>query len=765
MISRGILRAMLTGLMLIVPIVCASWSAAQDFSKISIEMTQPIQEGKSEAQGQILNLPANSSLHVQVWVSPEGKSEPKVQMALTSPGPPPTTKNEVDVDKTGNFSLQFSAPIAAGQTYELRVVKDDGTDVNPPATLQVTVPAAISIPGLGIILQEPVTAGSSKISGRVTPMPDPLVAPVAASGGKPATMGNYPGIVVWWTDPATCVPARGQNASATDQGTCAWSQAAPTVGANPPQFLSVNSDGGFDVTLPSQLKAGQQIRVDVVPPTGRSIVGAASLSSGVIPALTDANLNAPTISTSPLTEGAAVITGNATPPPSGITISIAIARLKEKAGEEELGAGKPNNRYTQLADCLSADNLKNNKDAVLLPLTSSAGNTYLGSVDATTGAFKVTLAQALKEGEWIQAVQVLPADAKIPDIQQSHCASTPMQVKYPFEFYRTNLTFVAGVLLSNSSASSATNANFSQANQFYAFNADHAWRLPGYDCIGGFKFGDRGRGRCDSSGNMWHSALTPGISTFFEGRLTSIPVSTASAQSTTTSSTNTSTSTTSTLLTSQKVFRVETGAFFPWVVRHGPGEHPGGLFLAPVAKAGFDTLTGATSLSNVILPGGATGTLDFQSAYNFFVFGGRLGNMALSQSSKRAPQIEHYLDVTIGRYSNLQSFICHPAQAGQKPAPSGSSCSADYPSAFPTLADAVDSRKQLYRLDFEGLVKIPIPATLIPFYIGFNANIAQHTVGAVKLDHGFAPPDDIRILLGTKFDIGTLLSSLNLGTH
>ena len=84
---------------------------------------------------------------------------------------------------------------------------------------------------------------------------------------------------------------------------------------------------------------------------------------------------------------------------------------------------------------------------------------------------------------------------------------------------------------------------------------------------------------------------------------------------------------------------METGAYLPWVVSHGKGDHPNGLFIAPLAKAGFDTVTGAGTSSNVILPGGGTGTLNFQTAYNFYVYGGRIGNMALSESHDRAPQI------------------------------------------------------------------------------------------------------------------------------
>ena len=64
----------------------------------------------------------------------------------------------------------------------------------------------------------------------------------------------------------------------------------------------------------------------------------------------------------------------------------------------------------------------------------------------------------------------------------------------------------------------------------------------------------------------------------------------------------------------------------------------------------------------------------------------------------------------------------------------------------------LDSRKRLYRVDIEGLLKIP--STLL--YVGLNANIGQRQVMAEKLDPNFAAPNDLRFLFGTQFDIAQL---------
>ena len=173
------------------------------------------------------------------------------------------------------------------------------------------------------------------------------------------------------------------------------------------------------------------------------------------------------------------------------------------------------------AYCLTSDNLSLAPGDRILPLTSSSSNTLLGTIDTTAGTYKVTLAEALKEDDLVEVVQVLPAGSAIPLAQSGHCASVPRRVAFPFDFHRTDLSFVAGVLLSNSSSGGTTGANFSpQANQFYAFaNADHAWRLPGYDCIDGTQWGKGEYGNCGKKERSipgWHTdGELPGISTCF----------------------------------------------------------------------------------------------------------------------------------------------------------------------------------------------------------------------------------------------------------
>jgi hypothetical protein len=130
--------------------------------------------------------------------------------------------------------------------------------------------------------------------------------------------------------------------------------------------------------------------------------------------------------------------------------------------------------------------------------------------------------------------------------QLGKCRSDVYTTRYAFDWHRTNLTFVAGVLISNSSSGSSTSANFSQANQFYSINVDHAWRLPGADCVprsrddqtpispkvrdsalAGYAFGRREYGiarplpetppyvRDVRAHSGWRSYKLPGINTYF----------------------------------------------------------------------------------------------------------------------------------------------------------------------------------------------------------------------------------------------------------
>ena len=168
-----------------------------------------------------------------------------------------------------------------------------------------------------------------------------------------------------------------------------------------------------------------------------------------------------------------------------------------------------------------------------------------------------------------------------------------------------------------------------------------------------------------------------------------------------------------------------------WIYKNTPNA----LFIAPIGKIGSNTITGSTAQTVVLPSNGGTGTQTFDQIYNFYDYGFRVGHIGLTNTTQVAPELYSYLDFSLGRFSNLESLICHrPDQGGG--AITGNGCGVfgkEY---------MFDSRKRLYRIDIEGLLKIP--NTL--FYVGLNANIGQRQVMAEKLDPNFAAPNDLRFL-------------------
>jgi hypothetical protein len=398
---------------------------------------------------------------------------------------------------------------------------------------------------------------------------------------------------------------------------------------------------------------------------------------------------------------------------------------------------------------------------------------------ATTGAFSATLGSGLVVGTRFHVLQILPTGSSLTEEQWDRCdRATVFEVKNTLDWGRVHADFSAGILISNDSGNSTTSGasagsgNFSQAHQFFALLVEKYWMMPGCYMYDGRK--DR-KYRCsDKVRPAQHEAeaeylervrseesssrrrfFVPGLSSFFESRLTAIPINTTATTPSTTSTVA------SGILTTAQTARVDVGFLLPLLAQRWTFEHrPNALFIAPMAKAGFDTVTGPTALTTVSPGGTGTSSQTLESVYNFWGYGARIGHMELTRSVNKAPETYSYIDILVGPYSNLQSYVCHEGTASGQPL-AGSTCveygvDANNKPLFP-----VESRKRLYRLDIEGLLKIP--KTIL--YVGFNANIGQRSLGAVHLDHGYSAPDDLRFFFGTKLDIAAVLSKFNFGNN
>jgi hypothetical protein len=309
----------------------------------------------------------------------------------------------------------------------------------------------------------------------------------------------------------------------------------------------------------------------------------------------------------------------------------------------------------------------------------------------------------------------------------------------PFDWGRVRAYFVAGALMSQE------NDQFSHQDLFLAFRLDKVYWV-----------------RKQTSDGTYPA----GLHTYFDTRMTALPVAVQScnafaSSSTCSSATNSSSSgsstdpskTTETFLNSQKSARLQFGAFYPvyfqhWTVnaKNGSEVTPThyGLFVAPLLETGFDTtLNGLnqtqqqSSTPSQVQPVGSSSQF-----YKFYDYGFRLGHDRLSTDSGSAPEEISYLNVGWGRFSNLASLLCPAAQYK-----GGNTCSA--PSG--TLPWQRDMR-----LRVEGLLQVPGTGG---FSVGFSTNVSFYKKGLSDPIH-IEPADDLRFLFGYKFDISKIAGKL-----
>ena len=89
----------------------------------------------------------------------------------------------------------------------------------------------------------------------------------------------------------------------------------------------------------------------------------------------------------------------------------------------------------------------------------------------------------------------------------------------------------------------------------------------------------------------------------------------------------------------------------------------------------------------------------------------------------------------------------------------GSACGL---STGPFASKPFASRTLVPRLDIDGFIKLPN----YPYVLGLDANLAQYSVfNRSDIDYLSKPGNDIRIYVGFKLDIGTIVSKLGLGSQ
>lgn len=246
------------------------------------------------------------------------------------------------------------------------------------------------------------------------------------------------------------------------------------------------------------------------------------------------------------------------------------------------------------------------------------------------------------------------------------------------------------------------------------------------------------------------------FNTFFNARLTSIPVATAETAENGDGGGEApepcNTPDCEGFITSKKAALMQAGIYLPmywdfttWfrrVVRQNRTSRweKNALFIAPLAKGGIMTITGDRETSEGQQFGG-------DDVFNFYSFGLMMGHSRLHARRKRdgygnylsnqfgrpryeanpniAPEMISWLTISAGRWENFEILV----PTGQKNA----------------AGEEIKVRQRPWRVEALGRLKIPET----PFIIGFDGNFGKG-------------PDDVRFIFGTRFDIGKLMRTLKL---
>lgn len=262
---------------------------------------------------------------------------------------------------------------------------------------------------------------------------------------------------------------------------------------------------------------------------------------------------------------------------------------------------------------------------------------------------------------------------------------------------RSRAYFSGGVMISHD------REEFSKADVFAGFNLDKSWlpfRVKKTD-------GQPQARRCY-------------FNSFFEARLTSIPVQTEEVPGTARPATGSTPNVAENLLASRKAAQLRIGLYMPWITTRweiGPPDKKAqhGFFLAPLATAGLQSITGSRQVAATEAGTRATQLIGNDDLYNFLSFGLRIGHFQIPEDPNRAPELITYIDLTRGRFENFREF------------------------------DAA-ARKVVrpWRWYFEGRLRVPGARFL---FVGFEVNAGPGR-------------DDIRFLFGTSFDIAKVLEKL-----
>lgn len=347
----------------------------------------------------------------------------------------------------------------------------------------------------------------------------------------------------------------------------------------------------------------------------------------------------------------------------------------------------------------------------------------------SNGQFTVTLDQPVVAG------QVVTAEAATSSGEPSTSGESPaVTVTDPGSWGRARAYFAGGVVFSKD------HDDFSRQDLSLAFVIDKGWlqkadfklgadpaerqrqldRLPVRKAECQQRPESRRRTaaedvECDYVNSLTDAALKKetrakgrmtfrGLNSFFDARLTALPVATSDDDETAPGK----------FVDSRKGAVVQIGAYAPFFGPQTSWMHEGAvnaLFIAPVFRVGIQTIVGDGTGKPTV---NAKGEPD--DVFHFWSAGFGIGHQKLSGTTNQTPEVISYLHVTWGK-SEAFDYLKDPNDPGS----------------------IVRNRRTMV----EGRLKIPSTA----MQIGFDANLGD--------GH-----DDVRFVFGTRFDIGELFGRL-----
>jgi hypothetical protein len=320
-----------------------------------------------------------------------------------------------------------------------------------------------------------------------------------------------------------------------------------------------------------------------------------------------------------------------------------------------------------------------------------------------------------------------------------------------YDWGRVRAYFAGGVILSKE------RANFSKTDMFLDFTLDKNY------------FASPSR------------KIFKDFNSFFNARLTSIPVAQPAGAEEAATTCTTNTPDCENFLTSEKGALLQAGFYLPmygkyttWLRRvpyekkTGEGSERGSatierkyryerdaLFVAPLLKGGIQTITGERTTAEGTRFGG-------DDVFNFFSYGLMLGHFRIPTKREQCkgweekdnPGVVRYAsDCYVGRdgrgYRYVRNTNLAPELISWLTVSRGrwESFELTVPTGFNDKdGNPITVRERPWR--YEALGRLKVPNT--PFIIGFDGNFGKG-------------PDDLRFIFGTRFDIGKVFTALRVG--